>query len=166
MAAAGSAVGLGSLWRFPYIAGENGGGAFVLIYLALTFGIGLPVFMAELIIGRRTQKSAVLAYSELTGNSPNWRGLGWLNMITSLLILSYYSVVSGWCLSYTVMSLTNFTAGKTTAQIQGIFDLLLKSPGISVLWFALFLLINVVNVIGGIRKGIEQSRSLRLLPRF
>ena len=122
MATAGSAVGLGSLWRFPYIAGENGGGAFVIMYLIFTFFIGLPVFFAELTIGRRTQKSSVLAYSELTDHSPNWRILGWLNILTCMLILSYYSVVSGWCLSYTLMSLNQFAFGKSTPTSITVVD--------------------------------------------
>ena len=154
MAVAGSAVGLGSLWRFPYMAGTNGGGAFVFLYLIFTFFLGLPVFLAEVVVGRRSQKSAVLAYSELS-QSPNWRILGWLNVTTSLLILSYYSVISGWCLSYTLMSLNQFAQGKSTREIQAVFEVLFTSPGINVFWFALFLLINMGIVFSGIRKGIE-----------
>lgn len=155
MATSGSAVGLGSLWRFPYIAGENGGGAFVLLYVLFTFCIGLPVFIGELIIGRKTQKSAILAYSELTNQSRTWRSLGWLNLSISLITLSYYSVVSGWCLSYALMSLTQFSAGKSSEEIKQIFFLLRSSPGINVLWSSIFLLINVGVIVGGIQKGIE-----------
>ncbi len=163
MATAGSAVGLGSLWRFPYIAGENGGGAFVLLYLLFTFGIGLPVFIGELIIGRKTQKSAVLGYSEIANGSPNWRILGWLNVITCLIILSYYSVVSGWCLSYSLMSLNKFTVGKDASQIKQVFETLFSSPGINILWFALFLLMNVGIIMSGVRKGIEHWSKM-LMP--
>ncbi len=163
MATAGSAVGLGSLWLFPYVAGENGGGAFVLMYLLFTFLIGMPIFMAELIIGRRSQKSAVLAYSALTGESANWKILGWLNVLTSLIILSYYSVVSGWCLSYIFMSLNKFTAGKSSAQIQEIFTILSSSSGINIFWLALFLLINFGIIISGVRKGIEHWSKI-LMP--
>lgn len=155
MATAGSAVGLGSLWRFPYMAGSNGGGAFVILYLVFTFCIGLPVFFGELVLGRRSQKSAVLTYGDLSNNSSNWRILGWLNFLTSLIILSYYSVISGWCLSYTLMSLNQFAQGKSTEEIQATFDVLFKSPGINLFWYALFLLINVGIVFSGIRKGIE-----------
>src|SRR5258708_1350893 len=94
MAAAGSAIGLGSLWRFPYITGQNGGGAFVLLYLFFTFVIALPVFIGELVVGRNTQRSAVSAFSELSNHSQNWKLLGWLNVATTFLILSYYCVVS------------------------------------------------------------------------
>lgn len=163
MATAGSAVGLGSLWRFPYVAGTNGGGAFVLLYLIFTFLIGLPVFAAELILGRKTQKSAILAYGELGGSSSSWRIVGWLNFITSLLIFSYYSVVSGWCLSYTLMSLTQFGAGKTSDQISSTFEILFQSPGINVFWFALYLLINLGIILSGVRKGIEHWSKI-LMP--
>lgn len=163
MATAGSAVGLGSLWRFPYIAGENGGGAFVLLYLLFTFGIGLPVFIGELIIGRKTQKSAVLGYSEIANGSQNWRILGWLNVLTCLIILSYYSVVSGWCLSYALMSLNKFTLGKSPDQIKETFSTLFTSPGINIFWFALFLLMNVGIIMSGVRQGIEYW-SKKLMP--
>ncbi len=155
MATAGSAVGLGSLWRFPYMAGANGGGAFIMLYLIFTFFIGLPVFFAEIVIGRNSQKSAVLAYTELSNGSQNWRILGWINVFASLLILSVYCVIAGWALSYTLMSLNQFTLGKTAAEISAVFDTLFTSPGINLFWFTLYLLINVGIVISGVRKGIE-----------
>ncbi|MCH9811290.1 sodium-dependent transporter [bacterium] len=163
LATAGSAVGLGALWRFPYIAGTNGGGAFVILYLLFTFLLGFPVFIAELIIGRKTQKSAVMAYSTLSGGSENWRGLGWLNFLTSLIILSFYGVVAGWVLSYVFMSLGNFSVGKTPAEIEAVFTTLYKAPWINVFWFGLFLLINLAIVSSGIKKGIERWSKI-LMP--
>ena len=163
MATAGSAIGLGSLWKFPYMAGTNGGGAFILLYLLFTFLIGLPVFIAAIIVGRKSQRSAILAYTELSGGSQNWRILGWLNVLTSLLILSVYCVIAGWALSYTLMSLNQFTTGKTAAQISAVFDTLFISPGINVFWFAVYLLINVGIVISGVRKGIEHWSKI-LMP--
>lgn len=163
MAAAGSAIGLGSLWRFPYLTGENGGGAFVLLYVVFTFFIALPVFIAELIIGRSTQKSAVSAFGELSNQSMHWKMLGWLNVLTTFLILSYYSVVSGWCVNYVLMSINHFTAGKTPEQIHGIFDTLYVSGDINIFWLFIFLLMNVGVVYGGIRKGIEYW-SRKLMP--
>lgn len=163
LATAGSAVGLGALWRFPYVAGTNGGGAFVLLYLVFTFLLGFPVFIAELIIGRKTQKSAVIAYSTLYHKSENWRGLGWLNFFTSLIILSFYGVVAGWVLSYVFMSLGNFSAGKSPEQIQAVFETLYKSPWINLFWFGLFLLINLGIVASGIKKGIEHWSKI-LMP--
>ncbi len=163
LATAGSAVGLGALWRFPYIAGTNGGGAFVFLYLLFTFLLGFPLFIAELIIGRKTQKSAVLAYSMLSNNSENWRGLGWLNFLTSLIILSFYSVVAGWVLSYIFMSIGNFSLGKSPQQIQQVFDTLYTSPWINLFWFGLFLLINLAIVSSGVKKGIEHWSKI-LMP--
>jgi NSS family neurotransmitter:Na+ symporter len=155
LATAGSAIGLGSLWRFPYMAGENGGGAFVLLYLLFTFFIGVPVFIGELILGRKAQKSAVVAYSNMSNHSQNWRILGWLNVITCFIILSFYSVVSGWALSYSLMSLNQFSAGKNADQIRTVFETLFASPGINVFWLFLFLLMNVGIIYCGVRKGIE-----------
>jgi len=154
MATAGSAIGLGSLWRFPYIAGQNGGGAFVLLYLFFTFLIGLPIFLGELIIGRSAQKSSVGAYSELS-NGSQWSMIGWLNIITNFLILSYYSVVSGWSLNYALMSLNNFTLGKTPDEIREVFSIMYQSADINLLWHFIFMLMTAGVVYGGVRKGIE-----------
>jgi NSS family neurotransmitter:Na+ symporter len=155
MAAAGSAIGLGSLWRFPYVTGQNGGGVFVLLYLLFTFIIALPVFIAELLMGRGSQKSAVLAFGELSDNSNNWKLLGWFNILTTFLILSYYCVVSGWCLNYMMMSINNFTNGKSPTEIASLFGTLYGSGDINLFWNFIFILLNVGVVYGGIRKGIE-----------
>jgi neurotransmitter:Na+ symporter, NSS family len=155
MATAGSAIGLGSLWRFPYVTGNNGGGAFVLLYFIFVLLIGIPAFIAELIIGRKAQRSAVGAYSELSKRSNSWRLLGWVNILTSLMILSYYSVIAGWTLNYTFMSLCQFAQNKTPEQIKGIFDILYKSADINLFWHFIFMLLTVGVVYGGIRKGIE-----------
>ncbi|MGE0198855.1 MAG: sodium-dependent transporter [Simkaniaceae bacterium] len=155
MAAAGSAIGLGSLWRFPYMAGENGGGAFVLLYILFTLIIGVPVFIAELIIGRNTQRSSIFAFQELSKQSSNWKMVGWLTLITSFIILSFYCVVSGWCLNYALMSLNQFYQGKTPDQIRSIFDTVYVSPDMNIFWLFIFILLNVGVVFGGIRKGIE-----------
>ncbi len=155
MATAGSAIGLGSLWKFPYMTGTNGGGAFFLLYVIFTFLIGLPVFIADIIIGRKSQRSSILAFTELSGGSENWRILGWLNVLTSLLILSVYCVVAGWSLSYTLMSLNQFTTGKSAAEISATFDTLFKSPGINIFWFTIYLLANLGIVMGGVKRGIE-----------
>lgn len=155
MAAAGSAIGLGSLWRFPYMTGENGGGLFVLLYLAFTFFLALPVFIAELIIGRNTQRSAVSAFSDLSNHSTHWKLLGWFNVLTTFLILSYYCVVSGWGLNYALMSLNRFAAGRSPEEISNVFNVMFASPDINLFWNFVFILLNVGVVYGGIRKGIE-----------
>ncbi|GAB4192465.1 MAG: sodium-dependent transporter [Simkaniaceae bacterium] len=154
MAAAGSAIGLGSLWRFPYVAGDSGGGAFVLLYIIFTILIGLPVFIGELIIGRHTQKGAILSFAHFE-KAGNWKFIGWLNLITCIIILSYYAVVSGWCLSYILMSISQFSTGKTPEEIRNVFDILVASPDINLFWLFFFLLLNFGVVFSGIRKGIE-----------
>lgn len=155
MAAAGSAIGLGSLWRFPYIVSQNGGGAFILLYILFVFVLVLPIFMSELIVGRRSQKSPILAYAALSRQSKNWRVVGWLNVINAFLILSFYTVVAGWTLNYTLMSLCQFTVGKTDAEISGLFDILYKAPGLNILWQLVFTLLTGGVILGGVRKGIE-----------
>lgn len=155
MAATGSAIGLGSLWRFPYIAGNNGGGAFVILYIIFTYVLGVPIFIGELLIGRKTQRSSIFAYQELSKQSANWRMVGYLNLLTSFIILSFYCVVSGWCLNYALMSLNQFTLGKTPNQIREIFDTVYTSSDLSIFWMALFILLNVGVIYSGIRKGIE-----------
>ncbi|HEY4831153.1 MAG TPA: sodium-dependent transporter, partial [Waddliaceae bacterium] len=155
MATAGSAIGLGSLWKFPYVTGENGGGFFILAYLIFTFFIGVPIFMAELLIGRSASRAPVGAFAELSGSQRNWRMLGWSCGLATLLILSYYSVVAGWALNYALMSLLNFTQGKTPEEISQVFDLLYTAGDINLLWNFLFLGITTGIVYRGIRKGIE-----------
>ncbi len=126
MAAAGSAIGLGTLWKFPYVTGENGGGAFILVYILCTLLIGIPVFIAELILGRAAQKSAVPTFSVLDRPNSPWRLGGWLGVASSFLIMSFYSVLAGWGLNYAFMSLNQFWVGKTPAQIQETFEILLR----------------------------------------
>src|SRR5262245_17407471 len=96
LAAAGSAIGLGTLWKFPYVTGENGGGLFVLIYILCTFLIGIPVFIAELVLGRKAQRGAVGIFIALSPQQPFWKVIGWLGVISSFLIMSFYSVIAGW----------------------------------------------------------------------
>lgn len=155
MAAAGSAIGLGSLWKFPYLTGKNGGGIFVLLYIMFTILISLPVFLAELVIGRNTQKSAIFAFSDLSGQSTRWKAVGWLSVITSFIILSFYCVVSGWCVNYAFMSINHFTEGRTPEQIRDVFNTVYSAGDISLFWNFIFILINLGVVYGGIRKGIE-----------
>jgi len=155
LAAIGSAVGLGSFWRFPYMVGENGGGPFVLLYVVFTLIIGIPIFIGELIIGRKAQCSPIFAFRVLSKRSSKWNMVGWLNLLTSLVVLSFYCVVSGWCLSYALMSLNQCFLQKTPGQVQNIFSLIYSSTGANVFWLLIFILLNVGVVFGGVRKGIE-----------
>lgn len=109
LAAAGSAVGLGNIWKFPYITGENGGGLFVLIYLACIALVGVPIMVAEIMIGRASQRQPVAAFHALQGKRSAWAGIGWLGVVAGFIILSFYVVVAGWAMDYTLKSVVNFT---------------------------------------------------------
>ncbi len=121
MAAAGSAIGLGNIWKFPYITGENGGGLFVLIYLVCIAFVGLPIMLAEIMIGRAAQKQPVVAFEKLQGKKTAWAGVGWLGVIAGFVILSYYIVVAGWAMDFTLKSITNFTGEiHDKAEVAGV----------------------------------------------
>ncbi|MDR3624088.1 MAG: sodium-dependent transporter [Chlamydiales bacterium] len=155
MATAGSAVGLGSLWKFPYVTGEHGGGFFVIAFLVFTFFVGAPIFAAELIMGRKSQKSPVGAFTDLSNQSQNWKLLGWLCVFINFLILSYYSVVAGWAVNYTLLSLNHFTENRTPQEISAVFDTMYQAGGINLFWHFIFMLLAVGVVYGGIKRGIE-----------
>lgn len=164
MAAAGSAVGLGNLWKFPYIAGENGGGAFVLVYLACILCFGIPLLMAEIGIGRSTRKNAHGAFAllaEKTGANKHWKKVGGLAICTSYLILSFYIVVAGWCLYYFYIT----AAGHFNDPSQvldksftgGTFEALLASPTVLIIFSVAFLGVTYAIVTSGVVKGIEKA---------
>jgi len=156
LAAAGSAIGLGNIWKFPYITGENGGGLFVLFYLLCVLLVGLPIMLAEFVIGRSTQSSPVAAFSELAGEQSAWKLVGWFGVISGFIILSYYSVVAGWSLNYLLMSIVDATAGKSPQEISGIFDKLYTSGSLNIFWHFLFMAITVGIVLSGVKEGIER----------
>jgi NSS family neurotransmitter:Na+ symporter len=155
LAAAGSAVGLGTLWQVPYTTGKNGGGAFVLIYMLCILLVGIPVFVSELILGRRAQKGAVATFDVLYPEKPFWKLGGWLGVIASFIIMSYYSVIAGFGLNYTFMSLNQFYLGKTPAEISAVYETLIHSGDIVIFWHLIFTLITVGVVYLGIKAGIE-----------
>jgi len=161
LAAAGSAVGLGNIWKFPYITGVYGGGAFVLVYLGCVLIVGLPLMIAELMIGRRAQQNPVLAFQKLHREGSPWQSVGWLGVASGFVILSYYSVVAGWALAYIFESVAGFTG--TAAEIQARFGDLVSSPTRSVLWHTIFMALTVGIVLGGIRRGIERWSKI-LMP--
>lgn len=154
LAAAGSAIGLGNLWRFPYVTGMYGGGAFVLVYLLSIIAIGIPIMVAEFIIGRRTQRNPVGAFGKLS-KTKGWQLVGWLGLATGFILLSYYSVVGGWILDYVLKSAGGLFHGKSPAEINQMFDMVLKSPLRQVFFHALFLFLVTYIVSRGIHKGIE-----------
>jgi neurotransmitter:Na+ symporter, NSS family len=168
-AAIGCAVGLGNLWRFPYIAGENGGGAFVLIYIICILFLGVPLIMAELLIGRRGQQSAINTMRTLASKenvSPLWAGLGWLMVIIPPLGLTYYSVVAGWGLAYVVEAATGSFAGISGVDSNIMFDTLTADPLRLAIWHGVFIGVTVFIVARGVHGGIEKAASLMMPALF
>lgn len=163
LAAAGSAVGLGNIWKFPYITGENGGGLFVLVYLACIALVGMPIMMAEIFIGRETQCSPVGAFRSLSKPRSPWILTGWLGVVTGLFILSFYSIVAGWSMHYVYLSATNAFGGKTPDEIGNTFGEVASSAGINVGWHLAFMALTIIIVIGGIKTGIERASRI-LMP--
>ncbi len=160
LAATGSAVGLGNIWKFPYIAGENGGGAFVLIYLLCIAVVGLPVMIAEIMLGRRGRQSPIntmKALSREAGRSPLWQLLGWSGVLAGFLILSYYSVIAGWALNYVLEMGSGTFNGSSAGQVKTVFDDLLGNPLKLTLWHTLFIVVTMVVVARGVRGGLEKA---------
>jgi neurotransmitter:Na+ symporter, NSS family len=157
MAAAGSAIGLGTLWRVPYLTGEHGGGAFFLVYLLCILVVGIPIFIAELLIGRKTHHAPILAFEALDRPNSSWGVAGWLSVACSFLIMSYYSVIAGFGLNYFFMSLNQFWIGKTPDEIGQAFDILTSSGDICLFWHFCFTALTTAIVYHGIRRGIEHT---------
>lgn len=159
LAAIGGAVGLGSVWKFPYTVGANGGGAFVLIYLAVSALITLPILIAELGIGRRGQMSPPNASAKVareSGRSPAWAGMGWLSTIAIYLIMTFYSVIGGWVTAYVFKALMGDFQGLDAAATGQLFADLLASPWEMMLWHGLFMAITATILLGGVQHGIER----------
>jgi len=163
LAAAGSAVGLGNIWKFPYITGENGGGAFVLVYLICISVVGLPIMIAELMIGRHTRRDAVGAFINLEGPRSWWQSAGWISVAAAFIILSYYSVVAGWTLDYVYRAIGGHFAGQSPATIEGMFSGLIADGPRQLLWHLAFVILCLGIVIGGVQKGIERWSKI-LMP--
>ncbi len=155
MAAIGSAIGLGILWKFPYVIGQNGGGLFLITYFVCLLIVGLPIFIGELILGRGSQKAAVMCFGTLAQGGDSWRIAGWLGVLASFLIMSFYSVISGYGMSYILMSLNGFYKGLSNLEIAQTFETLSSSGSIVTFWHFLFTLITMGIVCSGVRKGIE-----------
>lgn len=161
-ASVGSAVGLGNIWRFPYEAGMHGGGAFIAIYVLCVLFLGIPVIIAEFIIGRSTHKNANSAINELAPGS-KFRFVSYIGICSSIMILSFYSVVAGWIVEYLFQSLIGNLNGHTPQEYSEIFAGLAGSPWRSLLWTYLFLVANFLIIRKGIQKGIERISNL-LMP--
>ena len=161
LATAGSAVGLGNVWRFPYMTGENGGAAFILIYLGCVFLLGIPGMIAEFIVGRHASANAARAYDALSGGRP-WKLVGYLGILTSTIILGFYAVVAGWCLQYLFASIVGTLQGDAD-YVKQYFTTFSSHPLWPCLWAVAFILITHFVVVRGIEKGIERASKL-LMP--
>ncbi len=163
LAASGSAVGLGNIWKFPYVVGENGGGAFVLIYLICVFVIGTPIMLAEFTLGRKTSLNPVGAFDQLKPKSP-WTGIGYMGVLAGFLILSFYGVVGGWTFAYVAKSISGsvlaFPSPKEAGEFFGNF---IGNTGEVLFYHALFMATNIAIVIRGVKGGIEKACNI-LMP--
>lgn len=166
LAATGSAVGLGNIWKFPYTAGENGGGAFILMYLLCVFAIGIPVMLAEIMLGRRGQRSPINAMHNLAVEAEQhsiWKLIGWSGVVAGCLILSFYSVIAGWALAYIPKMLLGTFSGIEAEQAGAVFKGLIGNAWILLLWHTLFMLMVIVVIARGLEKGLERAVSV-LMP--
>ncbi len=161
LATAGSAVGLGNIWRFPYMTGMNGGAAFILIYGICVLLLGIPGMVAEFIVGRSSQSNAARAYKKLAGRTP-WRVIGYLGVVTSMIILGFYAVVAGWCLQYLLVSLTGQLHGDAQA-VEAYFATFSSNPWKPTLWAVCFIGLTHLVVVQGVNDGIERASKL-LMP--
>ncbi len=160
LAATGSAVGLGNIWKFPYITGENGGGAFVLIYLLCIAVIGVPIMMAEIMLGRRGRQSPINTMHTLAieaGHSPRWQLLGWLGVLAGFLILSYYSVIAGWSLAYIFRTATGTFTDVTPDGVGSIFGTFLEDSESLLFWHTVFMVMTMLVVARGVAGGLEKA---------
>ena len=165
LASAGSAVGLGNIWRFPYETGNHGGAAFILIYLGCILLLGLPIMIAEFLIGRHSQANTARAYQILAPGT-QWRWVGRMGVFAGFLILGYYSVVAGWTLEYIFEAVSNSFAGKTPAEFISSFQSFSSNPWRPALWLTLFLLATHFIIVKGVEKGIEKSSKIMMPTLF
>jgi NSS family neurotransmitter:Na+ symporter len=162
LAASGSAVGLGNIWKFPYITGQYGGGAFVLVYLLCVVLVGLPILMAEVVMGRHGGLNPIGTMRRLakeSGASQAWQLVGWSGVLAAFLILAFYSVVGGWALAYIFYALGGSFRGSDAGAIESIFTSLLDSPGVLLAWHTLFIGGTILIVAAGVKRGLERAVS-------
>jgi NSS family neurotransmitter:Na+ symporter len=169
LAATGAAVGLGNIWKFPYMAGANGGSAFVLIYLICVALIGIPLMLAEMIIGRRGQENPINSLKKLAleaHKSTRWQLVGWLGALTLLLVLSFYSVVAGWSLAYMFRAWTGAFTNLNDAGINLLWQNFLQSPWQLMFWHALFMVMTMWVVERGVQAGLEKASKIMMPALF
>lgn len=169
LAAAGSAIGLGNMWKFPYITGEYGGGAFVFLYLVCIALIGIPIMMSEILVGRHARKSPISALSSIareSGGSSRWGLIGWMGVFAGFCILSFYSVVAGWALDYTVKVGSGAFRGQTSDEIGAAFGALVGDGSAQILWHSLFMLLTGFVIARGVHKGLERTIDIMMPALF
>lgn len=164
LVSAGCAIGIGNVWRFPYIAGKNGGGYFVLFYLICLLVMGVPVLTMELAMGRASRKSAILSYKKLEKPGQKWHIHGWFCLAGCYLLMMYYTTVTGWMVSYFGRFLTGaFTAEMTAEAVSGVFGTLLSSPGEMAIWTEIVVLLGFVVCSFGLRNGLERISKIMMM---
>ena len=164
LVSAGCAIGIGNVWRFPYVAGQNGGGLFVLLYLIFLVLMGVPVLTMELAVGRASRKSAVLAYKKLEKPKSKWHIHGWFCMLGCYLLMMYYTTVSGWMTSYFYKFATgSFESGMTSEKVGGVFNELQSNPLEMVIWMAIITVLGFLVCSRGIQKGIEKVSKVMMI---
>ena len=165
LAAAGSAVGLGNIWRFPIETGQNGGAAFIIIYIACVLLLGIPIMMSEFFIGRHTHTNTAGAYRKLAPGTP-WKWVGRLGVLTGFVILSYYSVVAGWTAEYTRLAIGNCFEGKSAMDYPAIFNDFVSNPWKPVAWLLAFISVTHIIVVRGVKGGIEKFSKVMMPALF
>ena len=164
LVSAGCAIGIGNVWRFPYIAGKNGGGYFVLFYLICLLLLGVPVLTMELAVGRGSRKSAVLGYKALEKPGQKWHIHGWFCLIGCYLLMMYYTTVTGWMVNYFCKFLTgSFHAGMSTEEISGMFGTMLSSPGSMAIFTEVVVAAGLIVCSFGLQKGLERVTKVMML---
>ena len=163
VAAAGSAIGLGNIWRFPYTVGQNGGGAFLLLYILFVFFLGLPIMMSEFVIGRRSQRNTVGAFRQLGPQYRRWTFVGVLGIVAAFLIYSFYSTVAGWTLNYVLLSGSGQLSGRTPEEVSQVFASFTSGTAAPLICQLAFILLTAAVVLLGVQKGIEKCTKI-LMP--
>ncbi|MDR0428854.1 MAG: sodium-dependent transporter [Tannerellaceae bacterium] len=164
-ATVGSAVGLGNIWRFPYMVGENGGAAFLLVYIACILALGLPVMLTEFFIGRNTQRNAAGAFKSLAPNS-TWSIIGYNGVLAAFLILGFYAVVSGWTLEYIIQAVTGSLSGKSTTEFADDFANFSSDIYRPIFWTIAFIALTHFIIVSGVKKGIERASKIMMPMLF
>ena len=163
MVSAGCAIGIGNVWKFPYVAGQNGGGVFVLFYLLFLLIMGVPVLTMELAVGRASRKSAVLAYKALEPSGSKWHIHGWFCLLGCYLLMMYYTTVAGWMLGYFFKFVSGSLNGLQDSELDAAFGAMLRNPGEMTIFMGLTVLLGFVVCSLGLRKGLERITKVMMI---